>query len=110
MRFLMLVCRDETIPFAPEDRGRIGEQVGAWVAEMQERGVRLMGEVLAPVAEAATVAVRHGETAVTRGPRSPGVAPSGFNLIECADLEQAIEVSAAHPIARYGSIELRTID
>lgn len=111
MRFLMLVCRDEAIPFAAEDRGRIGEQVGAWVAEMQERGVRLLGEVLEPVAQALTVSVRAGETAVGRGPRVPDPTPaSGFNLLECADLEEAIEVSARHPIARYGVIELRAID
>ncbi len=111
MRFLMLVCRDEAIPFAPEDRGRIGEAVQAWVSEMQKRGVRLAGEVLAPVSETATVEVRDGETSVRRGPRTPSGAPvSGFNLIECTDLEEAIEVSARHPIARYGVIELRAFD
>jgi hypothetical protein len=31
MRFLMLICRDETIAFSPEDRGKIGLQVQAWV-------------------------------------------------------------------------------
>ena len=40
MRFLMLICRDESIPFSAEDRGRIGSQVQAWVTEMQQRGVR----------------------------------------------------------------------
>lgn len=35
--------------------------------------------------------------------------PSGFNLIECADLDEAIEVSPKHPVARYGVIELRPI-
>jgi hypothetical protein len=32
---------------------------------------------------------------------------SDFNIIECADLNEAIEVSAKHPIASYGVIELR---
>ena len=34
---------------------------------------------------------------------------SGFNLLECADLDEAIEVSARHPIAEFGLIELRPI-
>jgi hypothetical protein len=34
---------------------------------------------------------------------------SGFNLLECSDLDEAIELSAKHPIARYGVIELRPI-
>lgn len=108
MRFLMLVCRDESIAFAPEDRKNIGPQVQAWVSEMGKRGVRRQGDVLAPVDETVTVTVRHGETHVDRGPRVELAAPaSGFNLLDCADLDEAIEVSAKHPIARFGVIELR---
>jgi hypothetical protein len=108
MRFLMLVCRDESIAFTPEDRHKIGPQVQAWVSEMEERGVRLQGDVLAPVDATTTVLVRDGETRIQRGPRVELDAPaSGFNLLDCADLEEAIEVSAKHPIARFGVIELR---
>jgi hypothetical protein len=38
-----------------------------------------------------------------------GVPASGFNLLQCGDLDEAIEVSAKHPIARFGLIELRPI-
>jgi hypothetical protein len=108
MRFLMLVCRDQSIEFTTEDRRSIGPQVQAWVAEMEDRGIRLQGDVLAPVNETATVSVRDGETLVDHGPRVEMAAPaSGFNLLECASLEEAVEVSAKHPIARFGVIELR---
>lgn len=110
MRFLMLVCRDESIQFGPEDRSTIGAQVGAWVAEMEERGVRILGDVLAPADATTTVGVREGRVHVEHGPRAQLEAPaSGFNLIDCADLEEAIELSAKHPIARFGIIELRPI-
>jgi hypothetical protein len=108
MRFLMLVCRDESIAFSPADRGRIGPQVQAWVSEMEQRGVRLHGDVLADVDATTNVRVRDGKTELDTGPRVEMTAPaSGFNLLECADLDEAIEVSAKHPIARYGVIELR---
>jgi len=108
MKFLMLVCRDEAIEFTPEDRKHIGPQVEAWVSEMEERGIRLQGEVLAPVSATTTIAVSGGETRVQQGPRVEMSAPaSGFNLLECADLAEAVEVSAKHPIARFGVIELR---
>ena len=110
MRFLMLVCRDESIEFTPQDRQNIGPAVGAWVSEMETRGVRLQGDVLAPVDDTIAVSVRDGETRVDRGHRYAVPAPpSGFNLLDCADLDEAIEVSAKHPIARYGVIELRPI-
>jgi hypothetical protein len=108
VKFLMLVCRDESIAFKPEDRQRIGPEVQAWVSEMEERGVRLQGDVLASVNATATVSVRGGETRVEQGPRVAIDAPaSGFNLLDCSDLDEAIEVSAKHPIARFGVIELR---
>jgi len=108
MKFLMLVCRDESIAFAPEDRGNIGSEVQAWVSEMEQRGVRLQGVVLAPVQATTTVCMRGGEVRVDHGPRVDMSAPaSGFNLLDCADLDEAIDVSAKHPIARYGVIELR---
>jgi hypothetical protein len=75
---------------------------------MERRGVRLQGDVLAPVDEAATVRVRRGEVLVGRGPLLDTSEPiSGFNLLDCADLDEALEVSAKHPIARFGTIELR---
>lgn len=108
MKFLMLVCRDQSIEFTAEDRQSFGPRVQAWVAEIEDRGIRLQGDVLAPVDETATVSVRTGETLVDRGPRVAMAAPaSGFNLLECASLEEAVEVSAKHPIARFGFIELR---
>jgi hypothetical protein len=42
---------------------------------------------------------------VWRWPRPPW----GFNLLDCADLDEAIEASAKHLIARFGVIELRPI-
>ncbi len=110
MRYLMLVCRDESIAFSAADRGKIGPQVQTWVSEMEQRGVRLQGDVLEGVDATTNVRVREGKTELDTGPRVETTAPaSGFNLLECADLDEAIEVSARHPIARYGVIELRPI-
>jgi hypothetical protein len=105
MKFLMFVCRDEAIPFTTDD---IGSEVEAWVSEMEERGIRLQGAVFAPVSATVTVSVRGSQTNVDRGPRvEMDVPAAGFNLLECADVDEAIEVSAKHPIARFGVIELR---
>src|SRR5947209_5222941 len=106
MRFLMLVCRDESMAFSPEDRGTIGLRVQGWVSEMERRGVRLKGEVLAALDATTNVRVRGGEIELDTRPCVEMTTPaSSFNILECADLDEAIEVSAKHPIARYGVME-----
>ena len=109
MRFLMLVCRDESVPFGSEDRATIGSQVQAWVSEMEARGVRLHGDVLAQIDATTTVRVRDGKTEIDHMPPLEATPASGFNLLNCADVDEAIEVSAKHPIARFGLIQLRPI-
>jgi len=32
---------------------------------------------------------------------------AGFDIIECANLDQAIDVAAKHPVARFGTIDVR---
>jgi hypothetical protein len=71
MRFLMLVCRDESIAFSPADRGRIAPQVQAWVSEMEQRGVRLQGDVPEAVDATTNVSVRGDKTELDTGPRAP---------------------------------------
>ena len=34
---------------------------------------------------------------------------AGFSLIECSDLDEALQVTAKHPAARYGTIEIRPL-
>ncbi len=50
--------------------------------------------------------------AVGRFDASTGVARterqiSGFNILECEDLDEALEVAAKHPVAAFGTLELR---
>jgi hypothetical protein len=32
---------------------------------------------------------------------------AGFDVLECADLDEAIEAAAEHPMARFGILEVR---
>ncbi len=105
MRYLMMICGDESLEVSPED----GDPT-AWLEEMEGRGVRLVGSRLRPVEGATTVRVRDGEVLLTDGPFAETKEQvGGFELIECDDLDTAIEVAAKHPAARFGAIEVRPL-
>jgi hypothetical protein len=105
MRYLLLACDDESVQASPE-----ADLPTAWVREMDVRGVRRFGARLRPVSDATTVRVRDGELLVSDGPFAETKEQiGGFDLLECKDLDEAIEVASRHPAARSGTIELRPL-
>jgi hypothetical protein len=103
VKYLLMICVDETPDGADE-----AADVEPWVREMDGRGVRLTGDRLRPPSDATTVRVRGGEVLVTDGPYAETKEQmGGFDIIECADLDEAIEVASKHPVARFGMIEVR---
>ena len=104
MRYMMFVATDpEAEPFVPEE-----DNIGEWVADVEARGLRVIGERLRPVEDATLVRVRGGELLVTDGPFTESKEwIAGFDVLDCRDLDEAIEVASRHPMARFGRIELR---
>ena len=108
MKYMMFVCVEEDTELSPEESRQIGPDTEAWVAEMDGRGVRLQGNQLAPVTDATTVRVRGGEVVIADGPFTEAKEQiGGYDILECADLDEAIEVASKHPLARRGAMELR---
>jgi hypothetical protein len=108
MKYMMLVCVDEHVELSPEERAQIGPAAEAWVREMDGRGVRLDGHQLAPVSDATTVRVRDGELLISDGPFAETKEQiAGYDLLECQDLDEALEVAAKHPVAKFGTLEVR---
>jgi hypothetical protein len=103
MRYLMLVHVDEAQDGGPEE-------VAPWVAEMDSRGIRQFGSRLRPASDTTTVRVRNGETLLTDGPFAETKEQvGGFDIIDCGNLDEAIEVAAKHPGAKDGRIEVRPL-
>ena len=79
-------------------------------AELRERAVWIANGALHPVESATTVRVRDGETAVTDGPFAvTKEILAGYYLIDCEDLDEALQIAARIPMARYGSVEVRPV-
>jgi hypothetical protein len=107
MKYLMFVCVDEALA-TPEATADIGRDAMAWVEEMDGRGVRLQGNRLEEISTATTVRVRGGEVVLADGPfAETKELIAGFDILECADLDEAIEIAGKHPVARIGSLEVR---
>jgi hypothetical protein len=106
MKYLMFVCTDTE----PDTDTANEPDIDEWVAEHDATGRRLQGMALAPKSSATTVRVREGELLVSDGPfAETKEAIVGFDLLECADLDEAIEVARTHPMARGGRIEIRPL-
>jgi hypothetical protein len=77
---------------------------------LREAGLLLGTDRLHPVDSATTVRVRNGETEVLDGPFAVTKEYlGGYYLLECADLDEALEQAARVPLARYGSVEVRPV-
>ena len=106
MKYLALIWADG-LP-APEDLAVMQRECPGWAEEMGSRGVRLLGRELDLPETAATVRVRDGETLVTDGPFAETKEfIAGFDVLECADLDEAIEVAAKCPVSWFQALEIR---
>jgi hypothetical protein len=99
MRYLLLIYGPQW-----DSGGQSPEEMQAVMEESEG------GEALEPVTTATTVRVRDGERITTDGPfAETNEVLGGYYVLNCKDLDEAIEIAAQCPGARGGSIELRPI-
>ena len=104
MKYLLLVAVAPGTEF-PEG---FDDDALRWMKEMDDRGVRVVGSRLASTADATSVRVRAGEVLITDGPFAETKEQiGGFDILECADLDEALEIVSKHPVATLGVLELR---
>jgi hypothetical protein len=112
MRYLCLVyCEESTFAsLTPEEKRALDRDSLAYDRELERRGQFVTADALQPVTEAVTVRVRDGRMSVTDGPFAETKEQlGGFILIEARDMNEAIRAAAGIPLARLGSIEVRSI-
>lgn len=116
MKFLMLVCveedrfENEAAATAEEATASDTADSGSfpWLDDVIARGIRLDGDRLRPPREAKTVLVRDGEILISDGPfAETKEIICGYDVLECANISEAVQVAAAHPVAAFGKIEVR---
>ena len=111
MKYMLFTYRDSSVELSSEQRAAIPPAVEAWCTEMDARGVQLQGHVLGPISDAKTVRIRDGEAVLSDGPVAETSAQiAGFSILDCADLDEALEVALKNPGATFGTLELRPFD
>jgi hypothetical protein len=104
MRYLLLISADEAVQ--PKPTGKFEE----WLADLRDRGVLKVHAGLHPSPNATTVRVREEKVLLTDGPFAEGREQvGGLALVECADLDEAIEIAARHPATAFGQVEIRPV-
>ncbi|AXB44394.1 YciI family protein [Amycolatopsis albispora] len=104
MRYLLMIGGEEG------SEAEKLEGCGGWTERMERRGVLRSGVALRPPDEAVTVRVRGDEVLRSDGPFAETKEQiGGFCVIECADLDEAVEIAADHPVAELGLIEIRPL-
>lgn len=112
MQYILLIYGDETIDAnaTEAETQALMNEYFAFSGEVRDRGLFVAGEALHPTTAATTVRVRDGKTVTTDGPFAETREQlGGFYILNCKDLDEAIEMAAKIPNARNGSVEIRPI-
>jgi len=112
MRYMLLMCGNEEND-GPAAHADLEEPCWMpWAREMQARGVLLVeGSQLQPTSTATTVRNNGSEVLVADGPFAETKEQIlGYDVIECADLDEAIYAASRHPVALNGGVvEVRPV-
>ncbi|MEM8787432.1 MAG: YciI family protein [Pseudomonadota bacterium] len=108
MQYIALIYWDEASPeHVPED---VIEQYGVYTQDIIARGKFKAGDALQPTDTATCIRIRDGKRRVIDGPFAETKEQlGGYYLLECDNLDDAIETAAGIPTAKYGTIEVRPI-
>ncbi len=110
MRYMLLIYASEAAyaRMTQEERTELMQAHIAFAQEAQRRGLLTGGEQLQPTSTATTVRIRNGKTLITDGPFAETKEQlAGSYILNCKDLDEAIEMAAKTPDALFGSIEIR---
>jgi hypothetical protein len=111
MRYALLMCTDESAAVGDQERARRAAALDSFTEQMTARGMLLASEQLHRTETAATVRCWHGgDVMTTDGPFAETKEQiAGLFIVECRDLDEAIEVATAVPAAWYGTVEVRPV-
>jgi hypothetical protein len=112
MKYMLLIYGNEEVwSSLSGDLEQVIAETEALQKELRVTGEFISAYGVADQALARTVTVRDGVPVVSDGPYLEAKEYLGsFDLLECQNLERALEIAARVPFARYGSVEVRPLE
>ena len=112
MKYALLIYGDEKVN-AARPKAELDQEMADYYAfgdELIKFDPNHSGEALWDTDKSTTVRVRDGKTLTTDGPFAETREQlGGFYLIECNNLDEAIQWAAKIPNAKNGSVEVRPV-
>ena len=112
MRYMLIIHNDPELHPQPGGPGwdELMDGYAAFSKELASHGRPFSGDPLNDPSTATTIRVRNGETLTVDGPFAETKEwMSGFYIIECDELDQALAAAAMVPSAKFGSVEVRPV-
>ena len=112
MKYLLMIYSDEAADArkSQDEQDREMGRYFAFTEETKTSGVYAGGEALHPTSTATSVRIRDGRLSTIDGPFAETKEQlGGFYLLNCANLDEAIQWAAKIPHATQGCIEIRPV-
>ncbi len=111
MQFMALIYNAEGSEASYEGgMAQIMADYGKFGEEAKAAGVMIAGDALEAISTATSIRNRNGKADLTDGPFAETKEQlGGYYLLDCKDLDHAIEWASKIPTAKYGTIEVRPV-
>ena len=109
-QYMLLIYNPVDSPMTAEQMAEMGPRWDAYTKTLVDAGVLVGGDALELPDVATTVRERDGETQFTDGPFAETKEfLAGYYLVDCPDLDTALDHASRMPNVGYGSVEVRPV-
>jgi hypothetical protein len=109
-QYMLLIYNPVDSPVTPEQMAEMGPRFDAYTKSLVDAGAFVAGDALERSDVATTVRERDGQTQFTDGPFAETKEYlAGYYLVDCPDLDAALDHASRMPNVAYGSVEVRPV-
>ena len=109
-QYMLLIYNPLENSMSPEQMAEMGQRWDAYTKTLIDAGAFVGGDALERADVATTVRERDGQTQFTDGPFAETKEYlAGYYLVDCLDLDTALDHASRMPNVGFGSVEVRPV-